>query len=61
MRHGRIDLNDVVLLVFDEAHRSVKDYSYTEVAKVYKETAWTPLILVLTVSTGGVAELEGPA
>src|SRR5580704_7315806 len=56
MRHGRIDLNDVVLLVFDEAHRSVKDYSYTEVAKVYKETAWTPLILGLTASPGGSRE-----
>ncbi len=56
MRHGRIELNDVVLLVFDEAHRSVKDYSYTEVAKVYTETAWTPLILGLTASPGGSAE-----
>lgn len=56
VRHGRIDLNDVVLLVFDEAHRSVKDYSYTEVAKVYKETAWTPLILGLTASPGGSRE-----
>jgi len=56
VRHGRFDLNDVVLLVFDEAHRSVKDYSYTEVAKVYKETAWTPLILGLTASPGGSRE-----
>jgi ERCC4-related helicase len=56
MRHGRVDLNDVVLLVFDEAHRCVKDYSYTEVAKVYKETAWTPLILGLTASPGGSRE-----
>lgn len=56
VRQGRIDLNDVVLLVFDEAHRSVKDYSYTEVAKVYKDTAWTPLILGLTASPGGSRE-----
>ncbi len=56
MRHGRVELNDVVLLVFDEAHRSVKDYSYTEVAKVYKETGWTPLILGLTASPGGSRE-----
>jgi len=56
MRHGRVDLNDVVLLVFDEAHRSVKDYSYTEVAKVYNETGWTPLILGLTASPGGSRE-----
>lgn len=59
MRHGRIDLTDVVLLVFDEAHRCVKDYSYTEVAKVYKETAWTPLILGLTASPGGSREKIG--
>ena len=56
LRQGRVELNDVVLLVFDEAHRSVKDYSYTEVAKVYKETAWTPLILGLTASPGGSRE-----
>jgi ERCC4-related helicase len=56
LRHGRIELNDVVLLVFDEAHRSVKDYSYTEVAKVYRETAWTPLILGMTASPGGSRE-----
>jgi ERCC4-related helicase len=56
MRHGRVEMNDVVLLVFDEAHRSVKDYSYTEVAKLYKETSWTPLILGLTASPGGSRE-----
>ena len=56
IRQGRVELNDVVLLVFDEAHRSVKDYSYTEVAKVYKETGWTPLILGLTASPGGSRE-----
>jgi ERCC4-related helicase len=56
MRYGRVDLNDVVLLVFDEAHRCVKDYSYTEIAKVYKEQGWTPLILGLTASPGGSKE-----
>lgn len=56
VRHGRVELNDVVLLVFDEAHRCVKDYSYTELAKSYKENAWTPLILGLTASPGGSKE-----
>ena len=56
VRQGRVELNDVVLLVFDEAHRSVKDYSYTQLAKMYKETAWTPLILGLTASPGGSKE-----
>ena len=53
VRHASIDLNEVVLLVFDEAHRSVKDYSYTELAKVYKDTGPNALILGLTASPGG--------
>jgi len=56
LRHGRVELNDVVLIVFDEAHRSVKDYSYTEIAKLYMEHGWTPLILGLTASPGGSRE-----
>ena len=32
VRHGRISLREVVLAVFDEAHRSVKDYTYTRLA-----------------------------
>jgi ERCC4-related helicase len=56
VRYARVDLNDVVLLVFDEAHRSVKDYSYTELARLYKETGWTPLIVGLTASPGGSRE-----
>lgn len=56
LKGGRIELNDTVLLVFDEAHRSVKDYSYTQLATMYKEQAWTPLILGLTASPGGSKE-----
>jgi ERCC4-related helicase len=56
LRGGRIELNDTVLLVFDEAHRSVKDYSYTELASQYKQQGWTPLILGLTASPGGSRE-----
>jgi ERCC4-related helicase len=59
MRHGRIELNDVSLIVFDEAHRSVKDYSYTEIARTYMEQGWTPLILGLTASPGGSREKIG--
>jgi ERCC4-related helicase len=55
-RQGRVELNDVILMVFDEAHRCVKDYSYTQLAKLYKEQAWTPLILGLTASPGGSRE-----
>ena len=42
LKGGRIELNDTVLLVFDEAHRSVKDYSYTQLATMYKEQGLDP-------------------
>jgi ERCC4-related helicase len=56
VRHGRVDLSGVVLAVFDEAHRSVKDYTYTRLAQAYKETAKHPLIVGLTASPGGSRE-----
>lgn len=55
-RLGRIALKDVVLMVFDEAHRCVKDYTYTKLAKRYIELAANPLILGLTASPGGSKE-----
>ena len=54
--HGRISLKDVALAVFDEAHRSVKDYTYTKLATVYRETSERPLILGLTASPGASKE-----
>jgi ERCC4-related helicase len=56
VRHGRISLQDVVLAVFDEAHRSVKDYTYTRLATVYRETALRPRIIGLTASPGATME-----
>jgi ERCC4-related helicase len=56
VRHGRVSLRDVVLAVFDEAHRSVKDYTYTKLATVYRETAERPLIMGLTASPGASKE-----
>jgi Fanconi anemia group M protein len=53
VRHGRISLDEVVLAVFDEAHRSVKDYTYTKLAESYRDQARHPLILGLTASPGG--------
>src|SRR5881296_2001697 len=47
---GRYDLRNVSLVVFDEAHRCVRDYAYTDVAQVYKSQAAQPLILGLTAS-----------
>jgi len=56
VRHGRVSLERVVLAVFDEAHRSVKDYTYTKLATVYRETASRPLIMGLTASPGATKE-----
>jgi len=46
----RYTLRDVCLIVFDEAHRCVKEYAYSEVAEAYKREASRPLILALTAS-----------
>ncbi|RLF78944.1 DEAD/DEAH box helicase, partial [Thermococci archaeon] len=49
---GRITLEDVVLLVFDEAHRAVGNYGYVYIAKEYMKQAKYPVILGLTASPG---------
>jgi ERCC4-related helicase len=46
----RYDLRNVSLIVFDEAHRCVRDYAYSDVAQAYKTQAANPLILGLTAS-----------
>lgn len=56
VRHGRVSLRDVALAVFDEAHRSVRDYTYTKLATVYRESAENPLIMGLTASPGASKE-----
>ncbi len=56
VRRGRVSLQEVVLAVFDEAHRSVKDYTYTRLATVYRETALRPRIMGLTASPGASKE-----
>ena len=56
VRRGRISLRDVALAVFDEAHRSVRDYTYTKLASAYRETADRPLIMGLTASPGASKE-----
>jgi len=50
--NGRIKLDDVSLLVVDEAHRTVGDYAYVFLAKQYQEKAKRPRILALTASPG---------
>jgi ERCC4-related helicase len=47
---GRYNLNNISLVVFDEAHRCVRDYAYSDVAQAYKSQAARPLILGLTAS-----------
>ncbi len=53
---GNASLKDFVLVVFDEAHRAVGDYAYTEVARFYSIQSPHPLILGLTASPGGSIE-----
>ncbi|MCS7121734.1 MAG: DEAD/DEAH box helicase [Archaeoglobaceae archaeon] len=53
---GRINLENFVLVVFDEAHRAVGNYSYVYIAKEYLKQARKPLILALTASPGSDVE-----
>lgn len=45
-------LNEVSLLVIDEAHRCLKNYDYTKVVEKYKSQSQFPRILGLTASPG---------
>jgi len=49
-------LEDVSLLVIDEAHRAVGAYAYTKVAQAYQETNPEGQILAMTASPGGKEE-----
>ncbi|MBN2142939.1 DEAD/DEAH box helicase [Candidatus Woesearchaeota archaeon] len=53
---SKINLKEVSLLVFDEAHRAVGDYSYVFVSKLYNKRADHPRILALTASPGSDVE-----
>ncbi len=55
VRAGRISLEDVSLIVFDEAHRAVGDYAYVDVAAALKEVPGG-LVLGMTASPGASAE-----
>jgi len=56
LRKNRIGLEDVSLLIEDEAHRCLKNYDYTYVAEKYIEQSRMPLILGLTASPGSDKE-----
>ena len=53
---GRVKLEDVVLMVFDEAHRAVGNYPYVLIAEIYRRQAKNPLIVGLTASPGSTKE-----
>jgi ERCC4-related helicase len=46
----RIDLSSVSLIIFDECHRAVGNYSYVYIAEKYAEQAKEPLVLGITAS-----------
>ena len=48
----RLSLENYGLLVFDECHRAVKEYAYTDIAKLYVSQAKYPIILGMTASPG---------
>ncbi len=48
----KIPLKDFSLVIFDEAHRAVKDYAYVLVANEYNRENEDPLVLALTASPG---------
>lgn len=52
----RITLNDVSLIIFDEAHRAVGNYAYVYIAERYAREAQSPLVLGITASPGSQSE-----
>jgi len=52
LRKELYNLKEVSLLVIDEAHRCIKNYDYTKVAKRYLSQSQHPRILGLTASPG---------
>jgi len=52
----RIDLADISLIIFDEAHRAVGSYAYVYIADRYRREANSPLIMGITASPGSQSE-----
>ncbi len=53
---GRYGFSDVSLLIIDECHRAVGNYSYVFIAGEYHRTATHPLVLAMTASPGSSEE-----
>ena len=52
VKKGLYNLNDVCLLIEDEAHRCVKNYDYNFISQKYQSSSEHPRILGLTASPG---------
>ncbi|HNY34837.1 MAG TPA: DEAD/DEAH box helicase [Methanothrix soehngenii] len=52
----RMDLQDVSLVIFDEAHRAVGNYAYVYIADRYHRECSSPLVLGITASPGSQSE-----
>lgn len=52
LKKNLYNLNEVCLLIEDEAHRCIKNYDYNFLAKTYQKTSAHPRILGLTASPG---------
>ena len=52
LKNKLYDLQNVCLLIEDEAHRCVKNYDYNYVAQIYKKQSEHPRIMGLTASPG---------
>ncbi len=53
---GRISLENVIITIFDEAHRAVGNYPYVYIAREYLKQSKNPLILGITASPGSDVE-----
>lgn len=56
LKKNLYDLSDVCLLIQDECHRCLKNYSYTFISQKYKEQNKNPHVLGLTASPGSNKE-----
>jgi len=56
LKHNLYTLEDVSLLIEDECHRCLKNYSYNYISQVYKEQGTNQRVLGLTASPGSDKE-----
>ncbi len=56
LKNNLYSLEEVSLLIEDECHRCLKNYSYNLISQIYKEQSKNPLVLGLTASPGSDKE-----